>query len=122
MGRASPLRARARVESVSRADSANCPLPRPIRSPKSVPDTVFPSRRAECHDTYPALVYLTDKVRVAATATLIAAVPDMLAALKAWIAIAICRETEGRHYTFDSHHANRCGRDREWGHDHAGRG
>src|SRR5713101_3079457 len=36
----------------------------PIRSPKSVPDTVFPSRRAECHDTYPALVYLTDKVRV----------------------------------------------------------
>src|SRR5260370_2196903 len=36
----------------------------PIRSPKSVPDTVFPSRRAECHDTYPVLVYLTDKVRV----------------------------------------------------------
>src|SRR5271166_946167 len=26
--------------------------------------------------------------------------------------IAICRETEGRHYTFDSHHADRCGRDR----------
>src|SRR6266851_2194224 len=51
-------------QSVSRADSANCPLPRPIRAPKSVPDTVFPSRRAECHDTYPALVYLTDKVRV----------------------------------------------------------
>src|SRR6266849_6401927 len=36
----------------------------PIRSPKSVPDTVFPSRRAECHETYPALAYLTDKVRV----------------------------------------------------------
>jgi hypothetical protein len=52
------------AESVSRADSANCPLPRPIRSPKSVPDTVFPSRRAECRDTYPALVYLTDRVRV----------------------------------------------------------
>src|SRR5258708_38015623 len=52
------------AQSVSRADSANCPLPRPIRAPKSVPDTVFPSRRAECHDTYPALVYLTDKVRV----------------------------------------------------------
>jgi hypothetical protein len=46
------------AESVSTADSANCPLPRPIRSPKSVPDTVFPSRRAECRDTYPALVYL----------------------------------------------------------------
>jgi hypothetical protein len=52
------------AESVSRADSANCPLPRPIRSPKSVPDTVFPSRRAECRDTYPALVYLTERVRV----------------------------------------------------------
>ena len=53
------------AQSVSRADSTNCPLPRrPIRSPKSVPDTVFPSRRAECHDTYPALVYLTDKVRI----------------------------------------------------------
>ena len=39
------------AQSVSRADSANCPLPRPIQSPKSVPDTVFPSRRAECHDT-----------------------------------------------------------------------
>jgi hypothetical protein len=52
------------AESVSRADSANCPLPRPIRSPKSVPDTVFPSRRAECRDTYPALFYLTEKVRV----------------------------------------------------------
>ena len=44
------------TESVSTADSANCPLPRPIRSPKSVPDTVFPSRRAECRDTYRALV------------------------------------------------------------------
>src|SRR4249919_1820630 len=32
------------AESVSRADSANCPLPRPIRSPKSVPDTVSRSR------------------------------------------------------------------------------
>src|SRR5713101_749139 len=52
------------AQSVSRADSANCPLPRPVRSPKSVPDTVFPSRRAECHETYPALAYLTDKVRV----------------------------------------------------------
>jgi|SRR6516164_10900534 len=52
------------AESMSRADAANCPLPRPIRSPKSVPDTVFPSRRAECRDTYPALVYLTDRVRV----------------------------------------------------------
>src|SRR5713101_8777961 len=52
------------TQSVSRADSANCPLPRPIRSPKSVPDTVFPSRRAECHDTYPALVYLSDKCRI----------------------------------------------------------
>jgi hypothetical protein len=52
------------AQSVSRADSTNCPLPRPIRSRKSVPDTVFPSRRAECHDTYPALVYLTNKVRI----------------------------------------------------------
>jgi hypothetical protein len=33
------------TQSVSRADSANSPLPRPIRSPKSVPDRVFPSRR-----------------------------------------------------------------------------
>jgi hypothetical protein len=36
----------------------------PIRSPKSVPDTVFPFRRAECHNTYPVLAYLTDKARV----------------------------------------------------------
>jgi hypothetical protein len=36
----------------------------PLRSPKSAPDTVFPSRRAECHDTFPVLLYLTDKVRV----------------------------------------------------------
>jgi hypothetical protein len=50
-----------RVESEFRGLSATT---RPIRSPKSVPDTVFPSRRAECHDTYPVLVHLTDKVRV----------------------------------------------------------
>jgi hypothetical protein len=44
------------AQSVSRANSADLPLPRrPIRSPKSVPDTVFPSRRAECHDTYQVL-------------------------------------------------------------------
>src|SRR5713226_7459314 len=38
------------AQSVSRADSGTCPLPRPIRSPKSVPDTVFPSRRAASFD------------------------------------------------------------------------
>jgi hypothetical protein len=50
------------LRSVSRADSANVCY-HLIRSPKSVPDTVFPSRRAECHDTYPTLVYLTDKLQ-----------------------------------------------------------
>jgi hypothetical protein len=34
------------------------------QSVESVPDTAFPSRRAECHDTYPTLVYLTDKARI----------------------------------------------------------
>ena len=54
-------RRREHVESGCRELSATT---RPIRSPRSVPDTVFPSRRAECRDTYPALVYLTDRVRV----------------------------------------------------------
>jgi hypothetical protein len=36
----------------------------PIRRPKSLPDTALSGRRAECRDTYPALVYLADKVRV----------------------------------------------------------
>jgi hypothetical protein len=31
---------------------------------ESVPDTVFAGRRAECSDTYPALVYLSDKRRM----------------------------------------------------------
>jgi hypothetical protein len=52
------------AQSVSGADSGTSPLPCSIRSPKSVPDTVFPSRQAECHDTYPTLGYLTDKARV----------------------------------------------------------
>ena len=54
----------ARIQTMSGADSATCPLPRPIQPLKSVPDTVLPGRRAECRDTYPVLVYLTDKVRV----------------------------------------------------------
>jgi hypothetical protein len=53
-------RHRDRVDSGFRELSATTP----IRSPKSVPDTVFPSRRAECSDTYRALVYLSDKRRI----------------------------------------------------------
>jgi hypothetical protein len=52
------------AETVSRADSG-----KPVRyhartGRRNLFLTVFPNRCAECQDTYPALVYLTDKVRV----------------------------------------------------------